>query len=56
MDCNPTAENIARLIYEHARESRTAGRRSRALGDRALFLDLCIDDMRSIRAGQWAWP
>jgi 6-pyruvoyltetrahydropterin/6-carboxytetrahydropterin synthase len=21
MDCNPTAENIARLIYEHARES-----------------------------------
>jgi 6-pyruvoyltetrahydropterin/6-carboxytetrahydropterin synthase len=21
MDCNPTAENIARLIYEHAREA-----------------------------------
>ena len=21
MDCNPTAENIARLIYEHARDS-----------------------------------
>ena len=37
MDCNPTAENIARLIYEHARKAGPAGRRGLALGNRALL-------------------
>ncbi len=49
MDCNPTAENIARLIYEHTQGRRAAGRRGRALGDRALFLDVLVttDERRS---------
>ena len=59
MDCNPTAENIARLIYEHTQAGRAAGRRSRALGDRALLLDVLVDresdasrDSQSDRIGQ----
>ena len=44
--------------------SRSTGRRSRALGDRALLLDLCLDDMNQVdgmcsaptRVSRWAWP
>ena len=40
VDMNPTAENIARLIFEYAQEPGHSDRRDQLVGDAAVLRDL----------------